>query len=65
MRDIQTPFRFLTYGCLISLAVFLIEKFVLPPEKLTKLKRRFRPVQSMKDDSKIHRQRKLKRNRVK
>lgn len=51
MKDIQAPFYILIAGYSVSFIVFLIEKFVLTPEKLYKLKRSIRPVKIIINDS--------------
>lgn len=47
LEDIQAPFYILIFGYLISFIVFLIEKFVLTPEKLHKLRSFIWPVKSV------------------
>lgn len=47
LKDIQAPFYILLFGYIISFIVFLIEKFVVTPEKLCKLKNFIWPVKSL------------------
>ena len=60
LEDIQAPFYILIFGYIISFIVFLIEKFVLTPEKLYKLKGFIWPVKSIFNDFE-----KSRRNRFK
>lgn len=44
LKDIQAPFYILIFGYIISFIVFLVEKFILTPEKLCKFKKCILPV---------------------
>lgn len=46
LKDIQTPFYILIVGYIISFIVFLIETFLLSPEKLKNLQTMLKPVDS-------------------
>lgn len=43
LTEIQAPFYFLVFGYIISLVVFLLEKFVLPPKNVEKICKFFNP----------------------
>lgn len=59
LKDIQAPFYILIVGYVFSLLAFLVEKFVLPPEKFVKIIRTIRPVNSIVDDFEMNRRKQL------
>lgn len=57
LKDIQTPFYFLIIGYFISFVMFMIEKFILSPDKLAKIRNYIRPTQRLYIDFEANRRR--------
>lgn len=63
LKDIQTPFYILYLGYFISFVVFLIEKFILSPEKCEKIERFISPVDYVMREFETNRRKKFSNHR--